>query len=481
MKLAWSTVLASMLMVNIVWAQGDPELEKLKREAAREQEEELKGLPKRVSDLEKKVEKSKVGDSSSFRVYWGPGLTIESPDKAFKLAVGGRIYFHYHLHTFDDDMRTRLGQADADHETREGFKFRTTRFHMNGTIYQNVFYSNEWEWTAEGDINAKDIWIGIQGITIADMGTISMRFGHFKEAFSFETLTSSRYITFTERSLLKSAFVAEFNPGVILNSSWAGDVFTFSFSFTKEASDSVNSFSVTTDGRFNYSMRVTSSPYFEKNGAEMVHVGVGYRRSHHPSGGVAGVNREGVVTYSTKPESDVAATSITTGAILARADNRVGLELGGNWGSFNLSAEYIMVFVDRYSSPLDEPFFFGYYVEIAYFLTGEVRPYKRSTGTWDRVKPLKNFAFQDGGWGAWQVAFRYSYLDMEDSGIPNPAATVGEPIVQQYTFGINWYLNPSARIMFDFSILTPCGDFNAAVQEGDGQMFLLTIRWQVDF
>lgn len=485
MKVHWSAVMA-MGIGSIALAQTDEEMRKLKEAAAREQDDEMKGLPKRVSDLEKKVNQQKLEDKSTFRAYWKDGLYFETGDKAFSLHVGGRIYFHYHSQDYDNELIERLGsngQNGIEHETQEGFKFRTVRFRMDGTIYEHIFYDCEWEFANNNDIRFKDTWIGIKNIPIADMGNFDVRFGHFKEPFSLETLTSSRYITFTERSLLKNAFVAEFNPGVIINSRWFNDVTTLSFSLTKqEAAANGNSFSPLTDGRYAFTVRATGCPWYERDGEEVLHLGIDYSRRDTVAGVAAGnANRRGTVTYATRAETDVGPTLLSTGAINAFEEDRVDLEAAAVWGAFSVQFEYMFVIPHVYGAQfagLDDPFLWGYYVEVSWFITGEHRNYKRSAGAFDRVKPKANFFVQDGGWGAWQIAFRYSYLDLEAGGIPD--APAGEPMMSEITIGINWYLNPNTRIMFDYAVATmeghgPLSDTTGGVER------IFTIRWQIDF
>ena len=55
----------------------------------------------------------------------------------------------------------------------------------------------------------------------------------------------------------------------------------------------------------------------------------------------------------------------------------------------------------------------GYYIFGSFFLTGEHRPYKTSSGAFDRVKPKNNLDGK-GGWGALEFAARYSMLDLND-------------------------------------------------------------------
>ena len=96
-------------------------------------------------------------------------------------------------------------------------------------------------------------------------------------------------------------------------------------------------------------------------------------------------------------------------------------------------------------------FYQGGYVTAGYFLTGENRQYNRSNGAWDR-QLVNEYAFLvDGdqgmmfGRGAWQVLGRYSYLDLEDKGINGG-------IINEGTVGLNWFLNPNAKIQFNYDL-----------------------------
>ena len=78
--------------------------------------------------------------------------------------------------------------------------------------------------------------------------------------------------------------------------------------------------------------------------------------------------------------------------------------------------------------------FTGMYAYASYFLTGENRNYNRKTGCFDRVKPFTNF-FRvrtcDGdvasGWGAWEVGYRVTYVDMLDGYAQRRRATHRRP------------------------------------------------------
>ena len=74
-------------------------------------------------------------------------------------------------------------------------------------------------------------------------------------------------------------------------------------------------------------------------------------------------------------------------------------------------------------------------------------------------------AGKDGGKGAWEIAFRYSSIDLNDGAISG-----GEQ--DDWSLGLNWYPNPATRLMINY--------VHAEVDRvGEADFFL--VRWQVDF
>src|SRR5690606_35884565 len=95
-------------------------------------------------------------------------------------------------------------------------------------------------------------------------------------------------------------------------------------------------------------------------------------------------------------------------------------------------------------------FFDAFMMQVSYFLTGEHRPYNRYMGIHDRMIPFCNFfrvrTRDEGiqmGSGAWEVAARYSWINLTDRNI------LGNDL-QDFTFGLNWYLNPYLRCKFNY-------------------------------
>ena len=131
-------------------------------------------------------------------------------------------------------------------------------------------------------------------------------------------------------------------------------------------------------------------------------------------------------------------------------------------GPFALQAEYAHSFVDpSVGRNVD---FSGYYVQASYFLNGEHRQYQTTTGGFSRIRPTRNFG-SDGGWGALEVAVRYSHVDLQDGVI------LGGKL-DDVTAGVNWYLTPNMRLM---------ANYVHADLSSVGKTNIIQLRAQVDF
>jgi len=104
------------------------------------------------------------------------------------------------------------------------------------------------------------------------------------------------------------------------------------------------------------------------------------------------------------------------------------------------------------NSPIGTRGFHGGYVAVSYFLTGEHRLYNKSMGKLNPwyTRPNTNFWFvrDENGrlsscLGAWELTFRYSYLNLNDEFIRGG-------VLSGFTYGLNWHLNPNMRIMFNY-------------------------------
>ncbi|MEM8930039.1 MAG: porin [Acidobacteriota bacterium] len=361
---------------------------------------------------------------------WSNGHKIENSDKGHKMKFGGRLMADY---TFADvDASLDPGQED-------GFEFRRARIFFSGTVYGNVEFKANYDFSSDGP-EFKDVWIALK----QDWGKV--KFGHFKEYHSLEEATSSKYIPFLERSL-PNAFSPSRNSGIGFEGK-QGDKFNWGVGYFYDSDDFGESRS---EDATAINGRVGFRPQWEDGGAQMVHIAADFQ-----------LRDTETVRYRTRPEAHFATRYVDTGTFIADGVDIFTVELATVQGPFWAASEYVTADVD---APLSgDPSFDSYYVQLGYFLTGEHKAFKTSSGAWNRQKPAENWD-GEGGSGAWEIVGRYSTIDLNDGAIQG-----GEQ--DNVSLALNWYLNPATRLMLNY--------VHADVDSSGEGDFVLA-RWSFDF
>ena len=157
------------------------------------------------------------------------------------------------------------------------------------------------------------------------------------------------------------------------------------------------------------------------------------------------------VTLNDRPELRIDPTTlISTNAIAGvSAAQTYSAEAAATIGSLYLQGEYFWFNVERKALPgLPDLKFQGGYAQAGYVLTGETRKYIPGSASYGGVIPNHPFELNSGGWGAWEIAGRYSTMDLNDQlGSINGIAGGRQNV---YTLALNWYLNRNVRFMFDY-------------------------------
>lgn len=380
---------------------------------------------------------SAAADDLDFEASWNHGLGLSTEDGSTKIKVGLQVQNDWVFHRADEDVVAATGEDPQD-----GTEMRRLRLVTSGTIQHTGVFKLQLDF-AGGKPQVKDAYVGLRKIPGA--GTILV--GDQYEPFGLETQTSSRYITFLERSLT-AGLAPERNSGILATNSspaatWAIGVFR----------ETDGAGFGTGDGEYAGTARVAFRPMNEENGRRVVHLGVA-GSLRHPTGDT--------VQYSQAPENHLAPKYVATGAIAADRVKLLGLEAATVQGPVSVQGEYLQSLVSSLDNT--DPSFRSFYVTGSIFLTGEHRPFKQETATFDRVKPSRPYDGQ-GGTGAWELAARFSRMDLEDESVAG-----GE--LDDVTAALNWYPNANLRWMLNYvrADLTDVGVSHA----------LLT-RFQADF
>jgi len=199
-------------------------------------------------------------------------------------------------------------------------------------------------------------------------------------------------------------------------------------------------------------------------------------------------------TFSDPPEFTFDSNGYTlanTGALNANHISQWGVETAGNWHSLYGQAGYYGFEVDRSQvayatttgTQIVQPnadHFSGWYVQGTWLLTGEERLYNVGTGAFTPPLVTTPLNFAKGEWGAFELAGRYSDLNLNDhvndtsnvqianaAGVPAGTHTYdffntvrgGDQRV--FTAGLNWYPNNVVRFAVNYELIQ-----NSKLQSG---------------
>ncbi len=168
------------------------------------------------------------------------------------------------------------------------------------------------------------------------------------------------------------------------------------------------------------------------------------------------VTQAQTLTLSDRPELRIDPTSlVSTGAIANVSGAQVyGVEAAGNYGPLFFQGEYYWFNIDRTANTGLPPFgasslkFQGGYAEASYVLTGESHKYNPASASYGGIAPAHPFSLQGGSWGAWEVAGRFSTIDLNDQLATAAGIAGGRQNI--YTAGLNWYVSSNIRFMFNY-------------------------------
>jgi phosphate-selective porin OprO/OprP len=419
-------------------------------------------------DLKKKAEEEKKKEEKEYTVKWNNGINVDRNDGAFKVKIGGRIHLDWGDINPDSALKrnNRNGVYGDNELNGNGAEFRRARLYVDGTLWERFLFKAQYDFAGQ-DADFKDVYLGLRDIPFLGI----LRVGQMKEPISLEELTSSNYITFMERSLPVVAFAPSRKTGIEVNNTILNKRMTWGVGAFYGDTDDDGDSDFNNNTRADIAFRLTGLPFYDDDGRRLLHLGLGYLFQARSEGGDR-------LRYRTRPESHLTDVRLVdTGSIAAKNANLLNPEIAFVWGPFSLQGEYFWNKVD--STEANDPTFQGAYFFGSWFITGENRPYSTKGGTFSRIKPKRNF-LDDGGFGAWELALRWSWIDLNDENIQG-----GEE--NNFTVGLNWYLNPNYRLMFNY-VYADVKD-RGPIEDADGNLILtedgdaniFQMRFQVDF
>jgi phosphate-selective porin OprO/OprP len=339
-------------------------------------------------------------------------------------------------------------------DLQNGYGFRRARLGAQGNIGTSARWVAEIDF-ANGNFRPRDLFVGLTALP----GVRELRVGYFREPFSLEGATSSRFITFMERSPLNQLDPAR--DWGVAGYWWPGsERTTFAVGAFRDGTTS-GGFSGGDGGNWALTTRLTGLPVYEDSEGvfRLVHIGGAFSNR---------IPVNGVVSYVPAPQSNVldvsdspASPFLPTINIPASRQQLYNLQAATVFGPLSVQGEWFATAVQQKGD--GAVFLHGFYVDASYVLTGEHRGYDRREGGFSRVSVRRPLVRTAGapttGFGAVELAARFAVADFVSGNLPPSngplALSPNGALLYQTTLGLNWYLNDYTRFMFNYTLAVP--------------------------
>ena len=400
-------------------------------------EERFKELDERFAELEESIDE--VAD-----VAGNKSIVVSGSSKS-TMKISGRV--HFDAWGFDSDGGAEqeiLEDFNDGLEPQNRLGFRRLRFGVKGNVKDNMVYKIEAEFAGGNDTEFRDAYLGWSDLPVLQ----KVLLGNQKRPYGLDHLNSSRFNVFLERPFVIEGFNQDARR-LGIQSYGVSDDLAYNWRYGVFNQRNVQGLGNYIDDHLQLEVagRFANTIWYDdiSGGRGYAHWAVS--GTHADSTDTAQSNE---ARFRTRPEARSTNRWLNTGRIDG-ADHYelLGLEGVVNVGAVQVVGEYQSVWLSR-DQGFQDTRFDGGYVYLSYFLTGEHMPWDRESGTLGRIIPFQNFwlvdrcdGCRDAGWGAWQVAARYSQADFSDEDV---LGGEGESL----TVGLNWYWNPNARMQFNY-------------------------------
>ena len=428
----------------------------------------LSGSLKELQEKQRKLE----AQNKDLADKLSKGLVIPGTSNA-TVRLFGRVHADYWAFPNHDDASQEFEGMDP----QDRFAFRRVRIGVGGQIRENMIYKIEMEFAEGANPAHKDTYLGFTELPFLQKVQVGIQ----KRPYGLDHLNSSRYNVFMERPFVIEAFNQDTRRlGIVSYGVSDNEAWNWLYGVYNLADPQTTSGYFSDHYQLEFAGRLANTYWYDEasDGRDYAHWAIsGTIASPDGDGGPLSFNQ---AQFRTRPEARTLLRWLNTGRI-AEADHYelLGLEKVINIGPWQFVAEYQNVWLQR-SGAREDLFFLGGYAYLAYMLTGEHVPWNRESGMIGRVKPSETFFFAQmgegrrcGGWGAWQLAVRYSHADLTNADI---LGGVGNSV----TFGLNWYWNPNARLQFNY-LHGWITDHEPVNGQTEGEYDIVGARAMVDF
>ena len=364
-------------------------------------------------------------------------LDVEAQDGILVLASpksGYKLWFDIRAQA---DGAVFFGAPEYADPIGNGTSIRRARFAVKGQIDESWYGEFDMD-LANGLVELKDALIRYTGIPNLDI-----QVGNFKENFSIQRNTTSRYLQFMERPMVCSALAPSRHLGI--NAKYAKDWLWLSAgAFTQEVAGSEEWTNVADNNKdfgrnagYSLTSKVVFRPLYKLDNASL-HIGAAY--SYRTTKVSQATGEWGTYRASARNSTSINRKKYMDTNNLKGYDhnNLWTVELAGHWNGFRYEAAYIGDNVRFNDGGVPAVNFSGWYVQTGYLLFGGTQRYDANGAKYTKIKPGKK-------WGDLELCFRYEFLDLNA-----PARNVYGGSAEAYAVGLNWWVNNNVKIQLNY-------------------------------
>lgn len=398
--------------------------------------------------------------------------------------INGRIHADFWDFINDDGgigfLENPIGgdPADDGQDPEDRFAFRRIRLEMKGDILETMLWRIQVDFNKPATAEMKDIYLGFRNLPYNQ----ELLIGNQKRPLGLDHLNSSRYNVFTERPFVVETFNEDARrPGIAMYGYTDDEKYHWRYGAYYLENINTDGGTVGDSRQMSANARLSSSPWYDKasGGRGYWHWAVAGMVARADGGADGRDTNSNDGRFRTRPEARSNTRWLDTGRIAgAEWYEILAVESMFNVGPLQITGEYQHTFMQR--NGFSDVEFHGGYIFASYMLTGEHIPYNRQSGTIGRLKPFENFFLVDTcdgcrgtGWGAWGIAARYSYLDVNSADI---FGGVGESA----TLALNWYWTAYSKVQFNL-IYGNIDGRNPAIGTTGGDYLIAGTRFAIEF
>ena len=353
-------------------------------------------------------------------------LVMASPNSKYKMWFDIRV---------QADVASFFGAPSWADKIGNGVSIRRARFAVKGQVDENWYGEFDMD-LANGLVELKDAIVRYTGLP-----NWEIQVGNFKENFSIQRNTTSRYLQFMERPMVCSALAPSRHFG--FNVKYAKDWFWGSAGiFGPELAGSEEWGYIADNNKdfgYNAGMSLTGKvvfrPLYKKENSSL-HIGgaMSYRTPK------VSAEKYGTYRASARNSTSINRKKYLDTNDLAGYDHNLlwTVELAGHYKGLRYEAAYIQDNV-KFKADAADPApkkFWGWYAQAGYLLFGGNQRYDANGGKYTKIKPGKK-------WGDIELCARYEYCNLNSGMVFGGAA-------EAYALGINYWVTNNVKMQVNY-------------------------------